>query len=772
MLFWRLKIKPSHKNHKKEIDNYGKTLYSYPPPPRKTENNAQRKLTDGIGFKLTVIISSVLLFVFVAKATYDAIVDYSSEIEENSANTMAQSQLLAANVERTFAEVYQTCLDLESLVQHELILPPQQRSRDRILTALDALIKQNASVTGLSALFEPNAFDGNDKRFSNTGIYKEDGRFIPYASKKGKDVQIRSVNFVGDTEGWYSSPLRTGKTVMVPPFKLYKDKNDVVTTLAIPIMHDGKAIGVIDADVDITSIQAQLEKIPGTTKQNFKRLCSANGTIVANGIDSSKILQNQFELNSRFKTYFESIARGETVDKIEMSNTTGVRSKFILVPVNIPGVSVKWAFISTTAMSLFTADARQALTRTIIQYALILIAVVILLYVLVRQFISKPLRFTSDALRNIAQGEGDLTVRLPVRGKDEIAELSEYFNETIAKIGNSIKTVGASSNVMQSIGDELSSNMTETASAINEITANIDGVKQQTMNQAASVTETSSTVEEIIRTIEQLNGSIETQAASVTQSSASIEEMVANIASITQSLEKSDNMVRLLSTATSEGKTTLLTSNTVTQKIADESGGLIEASSVIQNIASQTNLLAMNAAIEAAHAGESGKGFAVVADEIRKLAEESNSQGKTITTVLKELKDKIEELSSSAKTGEVQFTQIMNLLEQVRNRSNEIMHTMNEQSSGSTQILDAVREINDITVKVKEGSVEMVTGNDEVGKETANLVEVSQEINERMKNISSSVTKITESVNDVVAASQKDREALAQVVNHLNRLTV
>ena len=204
---------------------------------------------------------------FVAKATYDAIVDYSSEIEENSANTMAQSQLLAANVERTFAEVYQTCLDLESLVQHELALPPQQRSRDRILTALDALIKQNASVTGLSALFEPNAFDGDDARFSNTGIYKEDGRFIPYASKKGKDVQIRSVNFVGDTEGWYSSPLRTGKTVMVPPFKLYKDKNDVVTTLAIPIMHDGKAIGVIDADVDITSIQAQLEKIPRTTNK-------------------------------------------------------------------------------------------------------------------------------------------------------------------------------------------------------------------------------------------------------------------------------------------------------------------------------------------------------------------------------------------------------------------------------------------------------------------------------------------------------------------------
>ena len=712
------------------------------------------------------------MIVFAGKSIYDAAVDYASEIAENTASTTAQTQLLATSLERTFAEVYQTCRDLESLVQSEMRLPASERSRTRIITALEALIKQNESITGLSALFEPNAFDDNDRAFANIGIHNADGRFIPYASKKGNDVQVRSVNFVGDTEGWYDSPLRTGKSIMVPPFKLYKDKNDIVTTFAIPILYNNRAIGVVDADVDVTFLQKKLEQIPGTTKENFKRLCSANGTIVANGIDPSKILQNQFERNPKFKKYFEAIARGETVDQIDISNTSGLRSKFILVPVNIPGVSAKWAFISTTAMKIFTADARTALRRTVVQYVLILISVVILLYVLVRMFVSKPLQFTSDALRNIAQGEGDLTVRLPVHGKDEIAELSEYFNQTIAKIGSAIKNVDANSNVMQSIGDELSSSMTETASALNEISANIDGVKEQAMTQAASVTQTSSTVEEIIRTIENLNGSIEIQSDSVAQSSAAVEEMVSNIASITNSLEKSDNMVKALAAATSEGKSTLLTSNTVTQKIADESGGLIEASSVIQNIASQTNLLAMNAAIEAAHAGEAGKGFAVVADEIRKLAEESSAQGKTITDTLKKLSDDIKGLSDSSKVVEEKFNAIFQLSENVRGMSAELTAAMREQENGSREVLAAIKNISSVTVEVKSGSEEMLVGGKGVADEMRKLDQLTAVIKDSMNEMAAGVQQINRAVQEVNNLARKNKDSIEGLAEEVGKFKV
>ncbi|GHV71615.1 hypothetical protein AGMMS49928_24220 [Spirochaetia bacterium] len=424
----------------------------------------------------------------------------------------------------------------------------------------------------------------------------------------------------------------------------------------------------------------------------------------------------------------------------------------------------------------FNADRLIAIvTRQIIRQsilALLFAAVGVGVMLIFMRMIFPRLAKVTEILKSISEGDGDLTTRIAIRKMDEIGTMASYFNQTLDKIKDMIVLVKGEAARLGSIGTDLASNMTETATAINQITANIQSIKGQAISQSASVTETSATMEQVSNNINKLNEHVEEQTASVSRSSSAIEEMLANIQSVTGTLIKNAENVRELTAASEVGRSGLQGVSADIREIARESEGLLEINSVIKNIASQTNLLSMNAAIEAAHAGEAGRGFAVVADEIRKLAENSSGQSKIISGVLKKIKEAIDKITKSTNSVLDKFQAIDGSVRTVSDQEENIRNAMEEQGEGSKQILDAIAKLNEITQMVKQGSQEMLEGSREVINESKNLEKVTAEITNGVTEMAGGADQITIAVNRVNEISRENKDGIDNLTREMSKFKV
>ncbi len=361
---------------------------------------------------------------------------------------------------------------------------------------------------------------------------------------------------------------------------------------------------------------------------------------------------------------------------------------------------------------------------------------------------------------------------LPVMTRNEFGLLINDLNTFKTETHSLLSDIEKSVNISLRTADNVSSSMTETSSSIEHIMANINNVKERAVYQSESVSKSDQTIQNMLSKINELNDNVNVQVDGVSNSSSAVEEMVANIRSVTHILEGNSTTVKELGTESENGRKRINESTELAATVLEKSAGLVEASSVVQSIASQTNLLAMNAAIEAAHAGEAGKGFAVVADEIRKLAEQSNTQGKNIGSQLSELQGIIQNVSDNTKAVQKQFEVIFNLTNKVQEQESVIKNAMDEQNEGSTQVLQSIAEIKTSAELVKENAGVLLNGGKQIGEEMHNLANVTREITEAMNDMAAGSGQITKSVELCQRLSDENQSNLDSLKNSVDMFKI
>jgi methyl-accepting chemotaxis protein len=472
----------------------------------------------------------------------------------------------------------------------------------------------------------------------------------------------------------------------------------------------------------------------------------------------------------------EMIIEPNVVRQVQASGETVLASSGMFQKAYIPLLDysgeINGQIVSVVDASGLREIARGRVTQLLVIVFGMIVAAAVALVFFISRTVTVPLTVTANNLKQIAQGDGDLSLRMSETRSDEIGRLARHFNTFVGDLSRIVSAIqGATVDLTDNARrlEESSDNTQLSSTSINGL---VERVADQIQEQDGSISQSSASVEQITGNIGSLQQVIARLSLSIDDSAASVEQMTANISSITRNLEQVDGYVNRLVDASERGRETIHQVTDRINEVVEQSEHLQKANQLIASVSAQTNLLAMNAAIEAAHAGAYGRGFAVVAEEIRNLAENSAEQSKFISGELKKTRAYIDNVVAANQEVDQAFGSMRDMVSTVNDLETSVRDALREQEAGSSSVMSNLHQMREMGSKVNGEITEISNGSRTIVEEMTKLVQISRQVTALMNEISSGSEMIGSSMEEISQQSRRNRELVESVKGESGRFTV